>query len=93
MLRYMSELDARGRKAFLKFTTGSSRLPCGGFKAMQPRLTVVKKCEADVNPDAYLPSVMTCQNFLKLPHYSSFEVMKMKLQMAVDEGQGEFALS
>lgn len=34
ILRFMSELDARGRKEFLKFTTGSSRLPCGGFKAL-----------------------------------------------------------
>ena len=31
----------------------------------------MKKFALKVNPDDYLPSVMTCANYLKLPDYSS----------------------
>lgn len=47
----------------------------------------------DVSSDAYLPSVMTCANYLKLPDYSSKEVMRERLLTAINEGQGAFLLS
>jgi len=56
----MSSLNQDEWKQFLKFVTGTSRLPFGGFKALNPLLTVVWKGEADKQPDTYLPSVMTC---------------------------------
>jgi len=37
----MASLNKDERKEFLKFVTGSSRLPFGGFKALNPLLTVV----------------------------------------------------
>ena len=45
------------------------------------------------SPDAYLPSVMTCANFLKLPDYSSQEVMRERLLLSMREGQSAFLLS
>ena len=49
-----------------------SKLPIGGFKALRPELTVVRKhAEDGLKDDDYLPSVMTCANYLKLPNYSS----------------------
>jgi len=36
---------------------------------------------------------MTCVNYLKLPDYSSKEVLKEKLLLAVEEGANEFHLS
>lgn len=45
------------------------------------------------NHDIYLPSVMTCANYLKLPRYSSKEVMRERLQYAIKEGCGSFYLS
>jgi E3 ubiquitin-protein ligase TRIP12 len=36
---------------------------------------------------------MTCVNYLKLPDYSSLEVMRKKMGMAIAEGQGAFHLS
>ncbi|TRM65525.1 hypothetical protein BD626DRAFT_489037 [Schizophyllum amplum] len=39
------------------------------------------------------PSVMTCVNYLKLPEYSSKEVMREKLRTAMQEGVGSFHLS
>ena len=35
----------------------------------------------DVNPDEYLPSVMTCVNYLKLPDYSTINIMRDKLRV------------
>ena len=62
-----------------------------------------------VNPDDYLPSVMTCANYLKLPDYSSKvqhmfgnldftrfsmqAIMMEKLRVAAAEGQYCFHLS
>ncbi|KFB42782.1 thyroid hormone receptor interactor 12 [Anopheles sinensis] len=82
------------QRLFLQFVTGSPRLPTGGFKALTPPLTIVrKKVDGNQNPDEYLPSVMTCVNYLKLPDYSSREMMRQKLKMAASEGSMSFHLS
>ena len=79
---------------FLKFVTGSPRLPVGGLARLSPRLTIVqKRPESGISPDAYLPSVMTCANYLKLPDYSSKEVMCERILTSINEGQGSFHLS
>jgi len=65
-----------------------------GFRGLNPPLTVVRKLhEAPLTADDYLPSVMTCVNYLKLPEYSSKAVMKEKLRTAMMEGGGSFHLS
>ncbi|XP_013111549.2 E3 ubiquitin-protein ligase TRIP12 isoform X2 [Stomoxys calcitrans] len=82
------------QRAFLQFVTGSPRLPTGGFKALTPPLTIVRKTlDTNQNPNEYLPSVMTCVNYLKLPDYSSREVMRQKLKVAANEGSMSFHLS
>lgn len=56
--------------------------------------TVVRKpAEPPLTSDDYLPSVMTCVNYLKMPDYSSLETLREKLTTAVREGQGSFHLS
>jgi len=91
----MSEYDAKDRRKFLQFVTGSPRLPVGGFKALQPPLTIVKKTAEGMmaDTDKYLPSVMTCVNYLKLPDYSTIEIMRERLSVAVNEGRLSFHLS
>ncbi|KAI5715749.1 hypothetical protein M8J77_021829 [Diaphorina citri] len=82
------------QRDFLQFVTGSPRLPVGGFRALSPPLTIVRKTfESDLAADGFLPSVMTCVNYLKLPDYSSVEVMRQKLRLAAQEGQHSFHLS
>ncbi|XP_037893518.1 E3 ubiquitin-protein ligase TRIP12 isoform X4 [Glossina fuscipes] len=82
------------QRLFLQFVTGSPRLPTGGFKALSPALTIVRKTlDNNQNPNDYLPSVMTCVNYLKLPDYSSREVMRLKLKVAANEGSMSFHLS
>ncbi|KAK5078435.1 Ubiquitin fusion degradation protein 4 [Lithohypha guttulata] len=94
LLQVMSELSAAQRRDFLQFITGSPRLPIGGFKSLTPMFTVVcKPSEPPYTSDDYLPSVMTCANYLKLPDYSDVAVLKNKLGTAIKEGQGAFHLS
>jgi len=94
LLDIICELSEPQLRQFLRFVTGSPRLPVGGLARLSPRLTIVlKRPENGVSPDAYLPSVMTCANYLKLPDYSSKAVMRERLMTAINEGQGCFLLS
>ncbi|TDL21828.1 hypothetical protein BD410DRAFT_771174 [Rickenella mellea] len=94
LIEIMSQYDNVTRRDFLQFITGSPKLPIGGFRALNPPLTVVRKPhEAPLTADDYLPSVMTCVNYLKLPEYSSKDVMRKKLEVAMKEGVGSFHLS
>lgn len=94
LLQTMSELDLTARREFLQFTTGSPKLPIGGFKSLTPMFTVVRKpSEPPYTSDDYLPSVMTCVNYLKLPDYTNLEVMRERMTTAIREGQGAFHLS
>jgi len=54
---------------------------------------VCKPSEPPLTSDDYLPSVMTCANYLKMPDYSSLNILKTKLGVAIKEGQGAFHLS
>ena len=94
LIKYMTSLNKDEQKQFLIFTTGASKLPLGGFKALSPKLTVVKKSMSNnENPDKFLPTVMTCQNYLKIPEYSSYDILKEKFNVAMNEGSNEFHLS
>lgn len=94
LIDILASYNREEQRHFLQFVTGSPRLPTGGFKALNPPLTVVRKSlESSLDPDEYLPSVMTCVNYLKLPDYSSAEVMRAKLRLAASEGQHSFHLS
>ena len=102
LVRVLSGFDGPERRAFLRFITGSPCLPYGGLAALRPKLTVVCKLPPGVaSPqkggpqqcDQGLPSVMTCANYLKLPPFSSEEVMRRKLLYVIAEGQGSFHLS
>jgi hypothetical protein len=65
-----------------------------GLRSLTPQLTIVRKTiEGNDNPDTYLPSVMTCVNYLKLPEYSNVDSMREKLYKAMTEGQLSFNLS
>ncbi|XP_042403333.1 E3 ubiquitin-protein ligase UPL3-like isoform X1 [Zingiber officinale] len=105
LLEIMGEFTAEQQHAFCQFVTGAPRLPPGGLAALNPKLTIVRKLSAAaVNPtsnengvsesvDDDLPSVMTCANYLKLPPYSTKEIMHKRILYAISEGQGSFDLS
>ena len=71
---------------------------CLGFRMLHPPLTIVRKTAENPSDnsnssDLFLPSVMTCVNYLKLPDYSSKEIMRLKLTTAIRDGQYAFLLS
>ncbi|KAK5970210.1 E3 ubiquitin-protein ligase hecd-1 [Trichostrongylus colubriformis] len=78
----MVELNPQERKNFLQFATGCSSLPPGGLANLHPRLTVVRKVESG---DGSYPSVNTCVHYLKLPEYSSADILRERLLTAVNE--------
>ncbi|KAI1287488.1 E3 ubiquitin-protein ligase TRIP12 [Halotydeus destructor] len=94
LFEVLSSYNNEEQRRFLQFVTGSPRLPVGGLKSLSPPLTVVRKTfDCDDSPDNYLPSVMTCVNYLKLPEYSSIEIMRERLRVAATEGSQCFYLS
>ena len=129
LIEVMASLSPVARREFLQFLTGSPRLPVGGFRALRPRLTIVRavpppgardrapaqarrtkpvlmmcaatprrvgragaRACAGLIPDEQLPSCNTCVHFLKLPAYSTSEVLRDRLMYAIREGQNYFAL-
>ncbi|KAI7848614.1 hypothetical protein BDC45DRAFT_471059 [Circinella umbellata] len=94
LITILADMKKEDRRDFLQFTTGSPRLPIGGWHAMRPVFTVVRKqCEPPLIADDYLPSVMTCANYLKLPDYSSKQVLQQRLLKSMREGKNCFLLS
>jgi len=94
LLEALTDFTQTERRMFLKFCTGTTTLPSDGFSGLKPLMKVVKKESTQgCSPDCTLPSVMTCSNYLKLPEYSSKDVLVEKLRMAMYEGQGAFTLS
>ncbi|KAK4764814.1 hypothetical protein SAY86_025904 [Trapa natans] len=105
LLEIMGEFTPEQQRAFCQFVTGAPRLPPGGLAVLNPKLTIVRKQSSTASnapangnapsesADDDLPSVMTCANYLKLPPYSTKEIMYKKLLYAINEGQGSFDLS
>lgn len=70
---------------FLKFVTSCERPPSLGFSSLHPQFTIqIIEC----NDDIRLPSASTCFNTLKLPTYSSKEILKNRLLTSIRSGAG-----
>ena len=82
LINVLLSLTPDERKAFLQFTTGCSSLPPGGLANLHPRLTIVRKVDGD---DKSFPSVNTCVHYLKLPEYSTEEILRERLLAATKE--------
>lgn len=90
LFELLLEMDLRLQGLFLKFVTGSSRLPIGGLASLRPKMTIARKAQC---PMEELPSATVCYNYFKLPPYPSKEHMRTKLIMAIEEGQERFTMS
>lgn len=82
LVNVLASLSQDERKSFMQFTTGCSSLPPGGLANLHPRLTIVRKVDGD---DKSFPSVNTCVHYLKLPEYSSEEILRERLLAATKE--------
>ncbi|XP_065584431.1 probable E3 ubiquitin-protein ligase HERC4 isoform X2 [Artemia franciscana] len=80
------ELKPEEKKNFLKFLTGSDRVPILGMKS-------VKICiQPTGGGDAFLPVAHTCFNLLDLPQYHTKEKLRYKLLQSIQCTEG-FALA
>ncbi|XP_078408059.1 E3 ubiquitin-protein ligase NEDD4-like isoform X3 [Cetorhinus maximus] len=81
-------MDAEKRIRLLQFVTGTSRVPMNGFAELYgsngPQLFTIEQWGT---PEK-LPRAHTCFNRLDLPPYESFEDLREKLLMAVENAEG-----
>jgi hypothetical protein len=80
--RVAHALPERDKKRLLAFVTASDRVPIGGLGALP--FALVRNGEGDER----LPTAHTCFNTLLLPHYSSEEVLRARLALALDNAEG-----
>lgn len=80
------ELSNMEKKLFTRFLTGSDSFGIFGLKSLEPKLTISKSEKGD---DA-LPSTSTCSYSLKIPEYSTKEILKKKLLYAIYECNESF---
>jgi len=88
----VSDMSNEDRSKLLRFVTSCSRPPLLGFKQVQPPFCIHYGGPGGTDKDAKLPSASTCMNLLKLPAYGTVELLREKLKVALDNGEG-FGLS
>ncbi|KAK2178730.1 hypothetical protein NP493_532g03047 [Ridgeia piscesae] len=76
------------RSRLLQFVTGTSRVPMNGFSELYgsngPQCFTIEKW----GNSSQLPRAHTCFNRLDLPAYETYEVLRKKLLLAVDNTEG-----
>ncbi|AFZ78922.1 HECT-domain ubiquitin-transferase domain containing protein [Theileria equi strain WA] len=79
----MTEFNPKMRSSLLLFVTCCKRAPLLGFKQLQPPFCIHKE------PDSKrLPTASTCLNLLKLPEYSSKDILRSKISDAMSMTKG-----
>eukprot|EP00403_Amphidinium_massartii_P004469 CAMPEP_0178372504 /NCGR_PEP_ID=MMETSP0689_2-20121128/1384_1 /TAXON_ID=160604 /ORGANISM="Amphidinium massartii, Strain CS-259" /LENGTH=790 /DNA_ID=CAMNT_0019992423 /DNA_START=6 /DNA_END=2379 /DNA_ORIENTATION=- len=82
----VKEMSHPLRARLLAFATGSSQVPSGGFRYLQPEyFTIQRVAVSDRYPEAH-----TCANVLDLPEYTSKEILAQKLHFAIEEAGDAF---
>jgi ubiquitin-protein ligase E3 C len=80
----VQEFNSDDLSKLIKFVTSCPRAPSLGFASLDP-LFGIQRVES---PDSRLPSASTCFNILKLPIYSSKNILKEKLLVSIRSGAG-----
>jgi len=78
----LNEWDDASRRKWLAFATGSDRAPVAGLKSLKFYIIM------DGEDDARLPTSHTCFNQLLIPKYSTKEILKERLQTALENSTG-----
>lgn len=72
------------RRRFLKFVTSLPRGPLLGFRVLEPQFGI--RCSG--SNDAQYPTAATCVNLLRIPEYSSEEILRQRLLYIVNSDHG-----
>ncbi|CAK8695881.1 unnamed protein product [Clavelina lepadiformis] len=86
--QYIREIDNEKRARLLQFVTGTCRIPVGGFAELLGSNGPQRFCIEKVGKETWLPRSHTCFNRLDLPPYKSYEQLKEKLTLAIEETEG-----
>ncbi|KAF6768107.1 hypothetical protein AHF37_08491 [Paragonimus kellicotti] len=86
--QFVRSLSQEQRVRLLQFVTGTCRIPVGGFKDLMGSNGQQRFCIERVGDDTWLPRSHTCFNRLDLPPYRSFDQLKEKLTLAIEESEG-----
>lgn len=84
--RVVESLDVNQQARLLRFVTSCERPPPLGFASLKPPFTIQRV--GILRDSEKLPSSSTCFNILKLPTYSSEQVLKKKLLYALESRSG-----
>ena len=78
--------DPRQQAQFLRFCWARDRLPLTdkGFRDQKLRIVEMRRRFAASAPDLALPEAATCSFTLTLPKYSTFQVMRRQLLIAIE---------
>ncbi|KAH8107868.1 hypothetical protein BXZ70DRAFT_1014411, partial [Cristinia sonorae] len=92
--RALKSFNREERAKVLSFATGTSRVPLGGFVDLQGVQGVqrfsIHRAYGDTDR---LPSAHTCFNQIDLPQYSSYEMLRQQLLLAIHEGGEGFGFA
>jgi hypothetical protein len=83
----LNEMDVEGRRQFINFCSGRSRLPATAADFPMTFKLTAPQPRAEEKPDEYLPVAQTCFFSLALPRYSGKEVMREKLLYAIKNAE------
>lgn len=81
LIDVLTKMDADDRRSFLRFVTGTSCLPVGGLKNLQPRLKVARKSPEE----GPFPSVNTCAHYLKMPEFTDAQDLYRSLKISMSQ--------
>ncbi|KAF7288667.1 hypothetical protein HMN09_01372700 [Mycena chlorophos] len=92
--RALKSFNRDERAKVLSFATGTSKVPLGGFTELQGVQGVQRFSIHRAYGDSdRLPQAHTCFNQIDLPQYSSYEMLRQQLLLAIIEGGEGFAFS
>lgn len=77
----LTHLSLEDKKAFLKFVTGTDRVPIEGLKSL--KFTVQKHGNND-----QLPTAQTCFNVLLLPNYNNRKQLERGIELILKNNEG-----
>ncbi|KAF5398235.1 putative WW domain containing E3 ubiquitin protein ligase 1 [Paragonimus heterotremus] len=86
--KFVYSLDNERRARLLQFVTGTCHLPLGGFSQLVGSNGQQLFCIEKTGDETWLPRSHTCFNRLDLPPYSSYDQLKEKLKLAIEETRG-----
>jgi E3 ubiquitin-protein ligase HUWE1 len=90
----VEEFSQSERAKLLHFATGTSRVPFGGFANLRSNGVETNfRISRSYDDTSSLPSSHTCFNRLDLPDYPSYEILKSKLLLAINEGSEGFGIA